>query len=123
MIKIIYDGQCPFCSYYAKMVRLKKTVGDVQLINARDFDSNVLDRYKEQGYNIDEGMLVEYQNQIYYGSDAMHIISLLSNKNGLMNTIVSKIFSYKKISRVIYPFLKFGRAITLKFLGNSKIHN
>ena len=89
-----------------KMVRLKKTVGEVQLIN-RDFDGSSLDRYLEQGYNIDEGMLVEYQNQ-YITVVIMHIISLLSNKNGLINALVSKIFSYKKVPDLYILFLSLG---------------
>ena len=122
MMKIIYDGQCPFCSYYAQLVRLKKSVGDIELISAREFDKKTLDEYESQGYNIDEGMLVEYQDRLYYGSDALHIISILSNQSGFFNSIVSKIFKYKNFSAIIYPFLKFGRAITLRFLGHSKIH-
>ena len=33
--KFIYDGDCPFCSKYVRLIQLKNTVGDVELINAR----------------------------------------------------------------------------------------
>ncbi len=35
-ISIIYDGECPFCSSFMSIVRVKKSVGDVRLIDARN---------------------------------------------------------------------------------------
>ena len=32
---IIYDGECPFCSRYVKLMRLEETIGDIRLIDAR----------------------------------------------------------------------------------------
>ena len=33
---LVYDGDCPFCSATARMYRLKKSVGDLHVINARE---------------------------------------------------------------------------------------
>ena len=33
---IVYDGDCPFCSRYVKLVRLREALGSVDLVNARD---------------------------------------------------------------------------------------
>ena len=33
---IAYDGECPFCSAYLQMVRLRDAVGPVALINVRE---------------------------------------------------------------------------------------
>ena len=33
---IVYDGDCPFCSRYVALVRLREAVGQVVLANARD---------------------------------------------------------------------------------------
>ena len=37
-VTLIYDGECPFCSMYAKYMRLKEASGGLQLINAREGD-------------------------------------------------------------------------------------
>ena len=33
---IIYDGQCPFCSRYVRLVRLRDSLGQVELVDARN---------------------------------------------------------------------------------------
>jgi len=33
---IVYDGDCPFCSRYVRLVRLRDAIGPVALVNARD---------------------------------------------------------------------------------------
>ena len=35
-VLIVYDGQCPFCSRYVELVRLRQSLGQVRLINARE---------------------------------------------------------------------------------------
>jgi len=32
---IVYDGECPFCRNYIRLMELRKTVGNVDLVNAR----------------------------------------------------------------------------------------
>ena len=34
-MKIIYDGHCPFCHEYVRLVRIRKVVGSVELIDLR----------------------------------------------------------------------------------------
>ncbi|MFT5932039.1 MAG: putative DCC family thiol-disulfide oxidoreductase YuxK, partial [Hyphomonas sp.] len=33
---IVYDGDCPFCSEYVKLLRLRDAIGPVSLVNARE---------------------------------------------------------------------------------------
>jgi hypothetical protein len=32
---IVYDGECPFCRNYVRLMELRKVVGNVDLVNAR----------------------------------------------------------------------------------------
>ena len=50
-MKIIYDGECPFCSKYVRLIQLKKTIGYVELINAR-VDTTIKEKLKEQEKNL-----------------------------------------------------------------------
>ena len=52
---IIYDGQCVFCSNYVRFMRLRDTVGHVELIDARTQDPRI-GEYWSQGYDLNEGM-------------------------------------------------------------------
>ncbi len=33
---IVYDGECPFCSRYVALQRLRESIGKVSMVNARD---------------------------------------------------------------------------------------
>ncbi|MEJ8474054.1 DCC1-like thiol-disulfide oxidoreductase family protein [Roseibium algae] len=121
-IKIIYDGDCPFCSRYVVMSRLRKSVGPVALINARDGGPDVKAAIAD-GYDLDEGMLALYQGQTYYGADCIHLISMLSSRFGFLNWVSSMLFSNRTLARFSYPALRFGRKLTLKLLGRTKIRS
>ena len=66
--------------------------------------------------NINEGMVVIFNKKIYFGSDAITIISILGKKDSLINNIIINIFKYRILSQLFYPVLKFGRRILLFIL-------
>ena len=35
-ILLVYDKQCPLCDNYCRMVRLRESVGELRLIDARE---------------------------------------------------------------------------------------
>lgn len=117
MVQIIYDGDCPFCSRFVKLTRLRERFGDVQLINARD--KTVLSQVPTEHLDVqlDEGMLVIHEGRSYYGDEAVHILSIMATRSGLFSRLVLPLFRNRTISRCIYPVLKIGRRITLKLLG------
>lgn len=57
MIRVFYDGECPFCSRYVQMMRLQRS-DDVQLIDLRQNDAWREDLLAA-GFNLDGGMVVE----------------------------------------------------------------
>ncbi len=121
-ITIIYDGQCPFCSRYMHRVRLQKNVGKVDLVDARtqpELSAELL----QKGYNLDTGMLVMFNNQHYYGADAIHFLALMGSQNNLFNTLNRQIFRHQYLAKVLYPLLKAVRVITLKVLNRGAIHD
>lgn len=66
-------------------------------------------------------MIAVYGGKIYYGSDAIALISTLSANAGGVQVILSKLLSNSTRARLLYPVMKFGRRITLKALGRSAI--
>lgn len=116
---IIYDGECPFCSNYVHYMKLKDTVGVVELVDARcggQFVREVI----AKGYDLDEGMVFFYNGEFYHGSQAMEMIAKLSSSSNTLNKINHVIFSSKKTSRILYPCLRFFRNLTLRLLGRKK---
>lgn len=117
---LLYDGECPFCSYYVKSIRLREAVGEISLINARD-QCVELDQIKELGLNIDAGMVFNYGGNYYHGDDCMHMLALLSSSSGIFNKLNAVLFSFKHISRFLYSILRFYRNLVLLILGRKGI--
>jgi predicted DCC family thiol-disulfide oxidoreductase YuxK len=117
---IIYDGECIFCQNYVKLVRLRETVGPVRLIDARSGDPMVL-AYQEKGYDLNQGMLFIYNDQVHYGSEAVFILGGLSSPLSLFNRLNRIVFSSRMAAKLLYPLLKIGRRVTLFLRGKSLI--
>lgn len=117
---IIYDGDCIFCKSYTRFVRLRETVGPVELIDARSGHPMVLE-YQRQGYDLNEGMLFVYKGQVYHGSDAVHALGGLSSSVSIFNRINRLVFSHRILAKALYPLLKAGRRVTLLLRGKSLI--
>ncbi len=117
---IIYDGECPFCKNYVRLLKLKDAIGHVRLINARDNTAEVRVA-QEHGYDLDEGMICLYNNKYYHGADAIHIMAMLSGSSRILNRINHCLFKSERLSAILYPVLRCGRNLTLKILGRKKI--
>ena len=121
-ITIIYDGACPFCSTYVRMIRLSQAIyGRIELISARDTHLPIVGELLDQGYDLDAGMAVIYQGEIYHGPDALHLLTLISTRSGLFNRLMKWIFSNKRVIRLAYPVLRLARNIAVKIKGKPYI--
>ena len=120
-IRIIYDGDCPFCQAYVKMLRLKEQYR-VELIDARG-EHVILPEITSQGYDLDDGMVVEINGQFFHGDEAMTRMALMTTKSGILRRLTKWTFTSERRSRYLYPILRGGRNMTLKLLGHKKIKN
>jgi len=121
-ILLVYDRECPVCNAYCQVVRIRESVGDLRIVNARD-SSEVMQEITDMGLDIDQGMVLKMGGQIYYGSDAIHALSLISSRSGAFNRLNYWIFKSKRGSQFLYPILRACRNLLLKILGKTKINN
>jgi predicted DCC family thiol-disulfide oxidoreductase YuxK len=119
-IAILYDGECPFCSAYVKMLRLRDAAGDVALLNVRE-PHPLVSEAEALGLDLDEGMAVKMDGHFYHGAEAMHRLALLSTRSGLWNRLVRAMFRHEPLTRYLYPPLRAGRNATLKVLGRERL--
>jgi predicted DCC family thiol-disulfide oxidoreductase YuxK len=117
---VIYDGECIFCQSYVRMLRLRDSVGPVELLDARSTDPRV-SALIGQGFDLDQGMLFLHKGRIYHGADAIHALALLSSRSSLLNRLNATILSNATSARLLYPWLKAGRRITLWARGRRLI--
>ena len=118
--RLIYDGACIFCDAYVRLLALREAVGPVELIDARSGDPR-LRAYESVGYDLNEGMLFEYNGAVYFGADAVNILATLSTPVSTFNRINSALLSKQLVASFFYPMFKFCRTITLKLRRVPKI--
>lgn len=121
-ILLVYDRQCPVCDFYCCKVRIADNVGKLRLIDARA-TSDIMEAITVAGMDIDQGMVLKLEDQLYYGSDAIHVLALISNRSGVFNRLNYWLFSSRYLSRLVYPILRALRNLLLKLLGRSRINN
>lgn len=119
-LKIVYDGDCPFCARYVRFIRLKDTVGAVELVDARSNDPAV-ELVRATGVNLNDGMALIDGERIYFGDECIHRLALMSTPSGVFNRINAAVFRSPTLSRLLYPVLKTGRAFTLRLLGRAPL--
>ncbi|HEV8647044.1 MAG TPA: DCC1-like thiol-disulfide oxidoreductase family protein [Burkholderiales bacterium] len=121
-ILLVYDRECPVCDAYCRMVRIRESVGTLRLVNARDAGA-IMDEISAKRLDIDEGMVLKVGNTLYYGADAIHVLSLMSSRSGVFNRLTYWIFRSKGLSAILYPMFRFFRNLLLKLLRKSRINN
>jgi predicted DCC family thiol-disulfide oxidoreductase YuxK len=121
-ILLVYDDECPACDNYCRMVRIRETVGTLKLVNARE-SSEVMQEITRQGLDIDQGMVLKVGDVLYYGSDAIHALSLMGSPSGVFNRLNHWLFRSKRRARLLYPLLRSCRNLLLKVLRKTKINN
>ena len=117
---IVYDGECPFCSRYVALLRLRDSVGPVRLLNAREPDP-IVTELRSAGYDLDEGMVLKYGGRTYHGADCIMMLAMLSTPVGPFNRVNAAIFRSPTASRLLYPVLRTGRNAVLRLLGRTRI--
>lgn len=121
-IFLVYDKECPACDYYCNTVRIRESVGNLILIDARETSSQ-LDEITDAGLDIDQGMVLIVGDRMYYGADAIHALAMMGTRSGFVNRLSYWCFKSKPVARVLYPILRAGRNLLLKLLGRTKVNN
>ena len=118
-IIIIYDGDCIYCDNFTRFIALKKKIKNVKLLNARVSSNRLVKKIKKE-FNLDEGMVVIFGDKKFYGSDALCFLSSLELSSSRISFLLF-FTKYKLISKILYPFMKFGRTVTLFLRGKKRL--
>lgn len=120
----IYDGDCPICTIAANALAIRKAVGNLHLINAREETNHpLMQEVRDKGLNLDEGMVIKFQNTCYHGADALHVMALLGTGQGWFNHMNYWLFRSKKLSKLLYPSMRAVRNFLIRLKGTGKINN
>jgi len=118
-ITLYYDKQCPFCSKYANLLKLKENF-EITLKDARqNLDEIALIC---ENLNINDGFIVLYKNECFQGAKALAFLNSAVDKTTFLGKL-HFFFRYDNLfSNSLYKLFFILRKIILFILGkNSKI--
>lgn len=115
-VEIIYDGECPLCSSWVRMSRLRLRAESVELIDARSDDPRVKS-LAEMGYDLNAGMILRCDGRVHHGAEAMRMLAELTDRPGLPTQLIRS----PTMATRVYPALRLGRRLLLRLLGRRLI--
>ena len=112
-LTLYYDKQCPFCTKYANLLKLKENF-EITLKDARENLNEISVLCKN--LDINDGFIVIYKNDCFQGAKALEFLNRAVDKT----TILGKLhffFAYENIfSKFLYKTLFILRKIVLFIL-------
>ena len=116
-ILFIYDGECPFCNHFAQLLELKSSLPEIEISDGRK-NLPLLTQLYKQGYDLNKGAILINNENIMHGADAINwLCTEIKNPSDTLLRILSIIFTSNKTTRLLFPFLLWGRRLFLTFKG------
>ena len=124
VIYFVYDGECPICQMGSSLYKLRQSVGKLQTVDARtEQDHPVMQEVNKAGLNLDEGMVIKYNNELFQGTEALHLMATLGANTGWFNKVNNTLYKSKTLAKLSYPFMRGARNFALKLKRAGKINN
>ena len=118
---VVYDHQCPVCRAYCESMEARHPE-TTYLLDARK-DSELMREITRQGFDIDEGMVVEMSGKLFFGARAIHILANREGTDTWFDRINRLLFRRLSVAKVWYPLLKALRNLLLRVLRVERINN
>lgn len=123
-IWFIYDGECPICHFGAHAFRVRQEYGDLHLLNARtDTHHPLFAEINLRGLDLDAGMVIVANGDFYHGKTALGFMAQYGDDRDWFNRINGALFRSKKISALLYPWMRGFRNLLIMIRGKGWINN
>ena len=109
---LLYDGECPLCRNTAFALKLRQQVKAMELVNAREYHP-LISVVNSLGLDLNQGIVVFYGDEVVFGYKAMHFLAQLAATPNWFNKILARVFRYRWVNWVCYPFFKGFRRVLL----------
>ncbi len=120
---LLYDGECPFCSYYVAKSRFETRAGrPLTLIDGREAPDLVA-RLRREGFDLEQGMVLLLDGRHYHGAAAMVALKVMSAGPGRFNTFARWFASSPARVRAVYPWLRRLRRAALLVKGTPRFRD
>lgn len=114
---LLYDGECPFCSFYARKSEFRTPNGRLLKLIDANRAPELLAELRTQGCEVDEGMVLVVDGQRYQGAEAMTALEAMTSGTGWFGRLSRWFASNPKRARALYPWFQRLRRAALWVKG------
>lgn len=114
---LIYDGECPFCSFYARKSEFETQTGRTLTLIDANRAPELLAELRQEGCDIEEGMILVLDGRRYQGAAAMTALEAMTNGTGWFGRSSKWFASNPKRVRAFYPWFRRLRRAALWVRG------
>lgn len=117
-IKVVYDGQCPFCRWYVDSL-----AGDDRALVKEDArcSPQLVEQLQSAAIDINQGITLLKGGQIFQGAEALTLLARHHAGSVFLKSIHHRLLYYRLVSVLLYPFLRLLRNGYLKVMGQKPI--
>jgi len=109
----IYDGECPFCNYFAELLELKSNINNIEILDGRQ-NLTLIKSLFNKGYDLDKGAILLKDKDIFHGAEAINTIcKKIKNPSSNLLFLLTSIFHSNKRTKVLFPLLVGARRFAL----------
>ena len=114
---LLYDGECPFCSYYVAKSRFEARIGrPLALIDGRQAPGPVA-RLREEGFDLERGMILVLDGRTYHGAAALAALEAPGGGTGPFGALTRWLAGSPRRAAAAYPWLRLLRRAALLAKG------
>ena len=117
---LLYDGEFPACSSYVAFSRLRRLHPSLKVLDARG-EPALVEELRGRGYEINEGMVMQLDGEIFFGAEATRQIARHAREGGVLRRALLDAIGDAPWSRALYPLLNRCRRLLLVMLGRKLI--
>ncbi len=108
---LLYDGECPFCSFYARKSGFKTQTGRPLTLIDANRAPDLIAELRAGGCEVEEGMVLVLDGRRYQGASAMTALEAMASATGWFNGLAKWFASNPKRVRIFYPWLRRLRGV------------
>ena len=114
---LLYDGECPFCSFYARKSGFKTPDGQPLALIDANRAPELLEELGREGCEVEEGMVLVVDGRRYQGAEAMTALEAMTSETGWFGRFSGWFASNRERVRAFYPWFQRLRRAALWVKG------
>ncbi|MCY3823218.1 MAG: DCC1-like thiol-disulfide oxidoreductase family protein [Nitrospinae bacterium] len=103
---LLYDGECPFCRFYARKSGFKTPGGEPLTLIDANRAPELIGELRKEGCGVEEGMVLVVDGRRYQGAEAMTALEAMTSWTGWFGGVSKWFASNPARARAFYPWFQ-----------------